>query len=183
MARILEIVVTNTKWDGESIRAFDARNEVEPYKECRGKYGCGFKKPRAAFHKCSASKDGLARICKLCKSEKNQLDYDSYIEWFRFRDANRDKLVTAAHSAVHNAMSRKNNPLVAPEKCESCGRRAPDHAHHDNYAAPLDVRFLCAGCHKQWHETHEPAHEQGVEPVLKLRPAPRWREDEQRKAA
>jgi hypothetical protein len=25
------------------------------------------------------------------------------------------------------------------------------HAHHDNYHEPLNVRWLCTRCHKQWH--------------------------------
>ena len=39
--------------------------------------------------------------------------------------------------------------------CERCGKiprkRNHIHAHHDNYHTPLDVRWLCNKCHKQWH--------------------------------
>lgn len=36
------------------------------------------------------------------------------------------------------------------EPCENCGAE-PTHAHHDDYAKPLNVRWLCPPCHSQWH--------------------------------
>lgn len=164
-----------TQWDGETVRAFDARNEVEPYKVCRGTLCKGQKKPRSSFHRSSATNDGRARICRACKSHENGVHYKNHIEWFRDRDANIDPQVKRARSAARK--------LKFPALCESCGRRPPTDRHHDNYGAPLSVRFLCKSCHESWHLTHDPAFEEGEEPVRKIRPAPRWREDEQRKAA
>jgi hypothetical protein len=172
MARIFELITT--PWDGETPRAFDARNEVEPYKECRGMYGCGAMKPRSSFHRNPARKDGLATICKICKREKNHLDYLIYNWWFRYRDTHLDKLVVQARRAARR--------LKFPALCESCGRRPPTDRHHDNYERPLDVKFWCKPCHADWHEGHIPAHEDGVAPVLKIRPAPAWREAEKRAA-
>ena len=46
--------------------------------------------------------------------------------------------------------------------CESCGRepevvdgRQIVEAHHDDYSKPLDVRFLCCGCHAEEHREDE----------------------------
>src|SRR3990167_9497457 len=38
--------------------------------------------------------------------------------------------------------------VLVREACERCGDRK-SHAHHDDYARPLDVRWLCDPCHKK----------------------------------
>lgn len=47
--------------------------------------------------------------------------------------------------------------------CEKCGlepgrrdsKREWVLAHHDNYAKPLDVRWLCNSCHGEWHRQNQ----------------------------
>lgn len=49
--------------------------------------------------------------------------------------------------------------LHRPSVCEACGGtgqafkdgRAPIQAHHADYNRPLDVMWLCKGCHHDWH--------------------------------
>lgn len=41
--------------------------------------------------------------------------------------------------------------LQKPERCEACSSVARLHGHHDDYEKPLDVRWLCAGCHAAVH--------------------------------
>ena len=43
--------------------------------------------------------------------------------------------------------------LSAPPTCEACGAEEPLHAHHDDYAEPLAVTWVCRGCH---HTIHNP---------------------------
>lgn len=65
---------------------------------------------------------------------------------------------------------------LTPQPCEICGywgfladdRRAV-HAHHDDYNKPLDVRWLCDGCHRDWHDTHAPIRRACELPVMSHR--------------
>lgn len=61
----------------------------------------------------------------------------------------RDPIQRRAHQAVHRALKR--GALVRPSSCEDCGREGAPQAHHDDYERPLDVRWLCASCHKLHH--------------------------------
>ena len=55
-----------------------------------------------------------------------------------------------ASTIVGNAV--RDGLLEKPSRCESC-QSAPNrlHGHHDDYAKPLEVRWLCSVCHRQWH--------------------------------
>jgi hypothetical protein len=44
---------------------------------------------------------------------------------------------------------------LVPQPCEVCGRGRAD-AHHDDYAAPLAVRWLCRSHHRQHHHQFGP---------------------------
>lgn len=55
----------------------------------------------------------------------------------------------AVHVITGNAI--RNGALIK-SGCEVCGTLSNVHAHHDDYGKPLEVRWLCAAHHKQWHE-------------------------------
>jgi hypothetical protein len=52
--------------------------------------------------------------------------------------------------------------ILRPQPCEECGLSDPPigkriiHAHHDDYAKPLDVRWLCPAHHSRWHNNNKP---------------------------
>lgn len=46
--------------------------------------------------------------------------------------------------------------LVRPDRCSVCQRIRKTLAHHDDYAKPEDVRWLCYTCHAQWHRENGP---------------------------
>jgi hypothetical protein len=57
-----------------------------------------------------------------------------------------------AYTIVQSALVRgalKSGP------CEVCGNRRAV-AHHDDYAKPLDVRWLCRSHHRKHHVKHGP---------------------------
>lgn len=48
----------------------------------------------------------------------------------------------------------KNGTIERAELCSSCGNPPGNgytRAHHDDYAKPLEVRWLCGSCHKKQH--------------------------------
>ncbi len=57
-------------------------------------------------------------------------------------------LAQQARTKVANAIY---SGRLERECCERCGSGENIHAHHDDYTKPLDVRWLCASCHKQHH--------------------------------
>lgn len=129
-------------------------------------FKCGEMKPLTAFYKHKAMADGHLNKCKVCakkdvnKHRSENIDkireYDrnrgnrlpkGYAKEYRTRYPNKYK----AHTLVNNAI--RDGKLFC-EPCEICGITESVHAHHDDYAKPLNVRWLCAAHHHQWHARH-----------------------------
>lgn len=64
-----------------------------------------------------------------------------------YRDRHPEK--RAAHIALGNAL--RSGKVTRPAVCEGCGAECRPHGHHDDYARPLDVRWLCVACHEVAH--------------------------------
>lgn len=65
--------------------------------------------------------------------------------------ARRKREVASAHAAVKYAL--KTGRLVAPSSCVKCDDGTFRlHAHHEDYAKPLDVLWLCPRCHSLTHK-------------------------------
>ena len=63
----------------------------------------------------------------------------------------RNQIKRAANVMVGNAV--RDGKLTKPDTCEDCGSTPTRlHGHHDDYAYPLVVRWLCPGCHNKWHK-------------------------------
>lgn len=63
----------------------------------------------------------------------------------------RNPIKRGATNIVNNAV--RDGKLFKPSICEKCGNEPKRlHGHHDDYAFPLVVRWLCPGCHSQWHK-------------------------------
>ena len=142
---------------------------------------CGEVKDASLFQVRRASNDGLTAACKSCLSEydKTRANLKHRVD-ARAAYQKTDAGVTAVYRAKKKYAEshrtdaakrlieyRKNNPAKArahdlvsyakkighlsPEPCQICGSTKNIHAHHDDYAKPLNVRWLCASHHKQWH--------------------------------
>lgn len=70
----------------------------------------------------------------------------------RFRIGPRSEWFDRAHGAVRDAIDA--GELTRPDRCDECGMQREIVAHHDDYARPLDVRWLCRRCHLAWHKAN-----------------------------
>ena len=69
---------------------------------------------------------------------------------YRERDVDRYEAKVKVGNAV------RAGKLIRPEQCSECSSTHRIEAHHDDYNQPLNVRWLCSKCHKQWHRFNEP---------------------------
>lgn len=126
-------------------------------------FKCGEEKILSEFYKHKMMADGHLNKCKLCtridvqKNRKNNIDYyreydkgrgnrqsQSYMNEYRRKFPNKYR----AHSIVRRAIKSRN---LFRMPCEVCGSDKSIHAHHDDYLKPLNIRWLCAAHHKEWH--------------------------------
>lgn len=126
---------------------------------------CETRKDVSLFGKRKASKDGLSHKCKSCqKVYDKSRSKDKYREEQRriYQQTSEGKLASSKAKAEY----RKRNPVKAKAHaivsrairagklfsmpCCDCGAEVA-HAHHDDYAKPLNVTWLCAKCHTDWH--------------------------------
>ena len=57
----------------------------------------------------------------------------------------------AASTIIGNAV--RDGKVIKPNNCEQCGiKHHRIHGHHDDYAYPMVVRWLCPKCHCAWHK-------------------------------
>jgi len=76
------------------------------------------------------------------------------------------------HGRGYNATARSRTQKamlsgqLERQPCEACGAngvlsdgRTEVHAHHDDYNKPLEVRWLCDACHREWHNEHVPVYQ------------------------
>ena len=116
------------------------------------------------FYKHSRMADGHLNKCKDCNKKDTIDNRNLRIEKYRKYDRERGSRRTSedlriyrlenpgkyrAHQAVSKAI---RNGLLFSEPCCECGRIEDVHAHHDDYSKPLNVRWLCPPCHKDWHK-------------------------------
>jgi len=120
------------------------------------------------FQKDSTKKDGLKTVCRSCSNKRDRIyreqpeikelgrerargyyhDNSDYIKLKRKLYSELNPLKRYAQKQVEKAII--NGTLVRPLECR-CGSNENIQAHHDDYNAPLDVRWLCSKCHMRLH--------------------------------
>jgi hypothetical protein len=137
----------------------------ESGKVCRG---CGNAKPAEGFYRDGRNRDGLKHKCRLCMAKiewsKSDDQRRRIAELERFRrqhdpeyakrqnDSNRASV--KKHRDKANARAKMKHAIkrgrLVRLPCEVCGD-AKSHGHHEDYAKPLDVVWLCQKHHMERH--------------------------------
>ncbi len=142
---------------------------------------CGHSKDVDQFHRHPQTKDGRHPTCKVCicrakaehyaanrakKSAKARASYrrnrSKRLETKRrYRTKNRQMLIMkdslrhAAHPEKRRASAAARYAIkqgvLVKGTCESCGTGECVEGHHEDYANPLDVNWLCRSCHLLLH--------------------------------
>ena len=133
-------------------------------KQC---FKCGEFKPLEGFYRHPKMKDGRVNKCKECNKKDVRKNRRDKIDYYRAYDRERGNRQTpeyrrrynqdnpikyGARTMVSNAV--RDGKITKATECESCGATGRIHGHHDDYAKPLEVRWLCPACHHQWHAKH-----------------------------
>lgn len=130
-------------------------------KEC---FKCKRVLPLSSFYKHKMMADGHLNKCKECTRSDVSKNRSANLEYYRKYDRERGNRQDAdyirewrkkypnkyrAHNLINNAIRSGN---LVKKSCAECDSELPAHAHHDDYSEPLNIRWLCPACHKQWHK-------------------------------
>jgi hypothetical protein len=125
-------------------------------------YICKEVKSKEDFYVRAEAKHGRQASCKPCQRQVNRKNrqenaelyaqtdrkyYQKNKQRYKERDSRYSKNKTKAASAANYAIKKGK---ITRQPCEECGAEKAD-AHHDDYAKPLEVRWLCRSHHRQWH--------------------------------
>lgn len=144
-------------------------------------FKCGAEKPLLDFYKHEKMKDGYLNKCKDCTRSDVNLNRLKNIDHYKEYEKNRAALPRRVEARANYAKTEagkaarkraksayiERNPikrgvhvltgnairdgLLIKKPCEICGNEKV-HAHHDDYAKPLNVRWLCPAHHAEWHK-------------------------------
>lgn len=131
---------------------------------------CGELKPETEYQKRAMSNDGLTASCKSCLKARDALRFKNdprvrdrhkrYQETdsgkesmkkakMKWQEQNPEK--RAAHVILGNRI--RDGQVIKPDTCQGCGCKPSRlHGHHHDYSKPLDVEWLCPGCHADRHK-------------------------------
>ena len=124
--------------------------------------------PLGDFYKHKQMADGHLNKCKGCTKSDSTRHRNENLEAVREYDRSRGNRQSpeylskyrAKYPKKHKAESMVNNAIrdgkLFKEPCVICGSTEKIHGHHDDYEKPLNVRWMCAAHHHQWHRDNGP---------------------------
>lgn len=154
-----------TRKNGPSKRRKERFIDGKRQKFCKG---CDSWLYEAAFPRSKAKYDGLHAYCLACNRTKQAAERARRGEGYRemrrrYRRTDRGARAYSkykpTHPWQHEAQKKiwleiQAGRLVKPKTCSECDRGGRIDGHHDDYAKPLVVRWLCRWCHQKWHRIH-----------------------------
>ena len=134
-------------------------------KQC---FKCGETKSQDQFYAHPKMGDGLLGKCKDCTKRDVRRHRIEHPEKVRAYDRERAKRPERlAGSLARLRIERERHPnrdrarravaralrsgKLSKSKCAFCGSGERLEAHHHDYSKPLDVTWLCSGCHARFH--------------------------------
>jgi len=122
---------------------------------------CDTEKPLEDFNRNRTTGDGWQTYCRTCDNKyatrhRLQIRQDPeratemrvrYRTYYRAAGARYPEKQKARHR-LNYAIER--GKILKPKECSCCDRITPSrnlHGHHADYDKPLQVEWLCAGCH------------------------------------
>lgn len=143
---------------------------------------CNEEKPLSDFYKHTQMKDGHLNICKICVKKRVKIHREENLERIQEYDRRRNSLphrVKAREEYAQTKAGRKassrakrkwartnkearaaqvilgsavRDGRIEKKPCQICGSTCRIHGHHEDYAYPLDVIWLCPKHHKLIHK-------------------------------
>lgn len=120
---------------------------------------CGAEKPLSDYY----ANDRTCKTCR-CALVRERRRTNPAVQEYDRRRGNRQSLTDlqryrAENPAKYKATTAVNNAvrdgrLTKLTNCEVCDSTLHVEGHHDDYAYPLTVRWLCSKCHSLWHAEH-----------------------------
>lgn len=149
-------------------------------------FKCGVERPLTEFYAHPRMKDGTVNKCKECNKKDVRKNYRDNVEHYaEYEVSRRDEphrvKARQEYALTERGVERGNlakrsyitrNPVkqkahklltnavrdgkVGKTPCEVCNSTYKIHGHHDDYAKPLEVRWLCSKHHREWHRLNGP---------------------------
>ena len=109
-----------------------------------------YPKNEVSVWKHTYNKKYLESCCRNCLRERQQLYRKTKSGRLAESRASSKSYQKHKHKWLARAKVRyaiKKGFIIKPKKCEVCEEVRPLQGHHEDYSKPLEVIFLCYGCH------------------------------------